>query len=351
MYDKLKFSFGHIIAFLALLGITYVIFNSVAYYTQGHYLVAGIVAIGIMFLLLFLLLRLQLLKGADERYESKIKHERATLALLTLACIASFVVFSHFWTVRSREDNIKALFAQATQTSRQLIDNYDKYCNDRIDRYSTIVDSIYFSSESITHNVLKKGLRLQLFHPQYQTLKADIFDWLNKTDGSFSVWNVFLIGNIENVTLGMHSWNDMMENMSRHKMSDEPSNQTHFSNRFELDASINKLNEVRKIYSAISFPVPLAWIAGLSFLLLYLPWLIQKRNNASMVNIMDKRKVERPTGPDNRLKINNNTNIKIIHHGNSIEDTSNIEVNHRTQQKGSQNNRRRPMKLDIDDND
>ena len=339
MYDKLKFSFGHIIAFLALLGITYINFTSVAYYTKGRYLVAGIVAIGIMFLLLFLLLRLQLLKGADERFERKIKHERASLVLLTLACIASFVVFSHFWTVKSREDSIKTSFVQATQTSRQLINNYEKYSNDRIDRYSTIVDSVYSGSDSITRNVLKKGLQLQLFHPQYQTLKADISHWLDKTDSSFSVWNVFLIGNIENVTFGMLSWNSMMENMSHHNMNDEPSNQAHFSNQSELDASINKLNEVRRFYSSTSFPMPLAWISGLSFLLLYLPWLIQKRNNKSMVWIIGKRKVERPVGPDNRQEINNNSNIKITHTGNIIEDSSITD------------NTSHAMELNIDDND
>lgn len=51
MYQKLRFSWGHIIAFLALIFLSYLTFMGVTYYTNGN-MIAGIIGMLIVIALL-----------------------------------------------------------------------------------------------------------------------------------------------------------------------------------------------------------------------------------------------------------------------------------------------------------
>lgn len=313
MHEKLKFSFGHIIAFLALLAVGYVIFMSVTYYTKGSYLLAGAVALGIMALMLLLLFRLQLLKGVNSNFEKKIVHERITLVLFTLVCIASFVVFSHFWTVESKKDEVAGKFNQAMVVSQQLFDDYDIYATNRIESYSQLLadsqtpaannnaknsnkakNSTVTASQkadSLTRSLLVKGLELQLRPQQYKDLQFKAEKWIDKAQSNFSIWNVFLLSNIDNIGASMNNWNEMMGELSTHKMNAEHDTVFLFNRSEVIAQSVQELELIKEICAQTSFPTKKAWLAGLVFLLLYLPRIIQARSSRSIiVNVWGKRK-------------------------------------------------------------
>lgn len=337
MHEKLKFSFGHIIAFLALMALGYVIFMSVTYYTKGSYLLAGAVTLGIMALMLLLLFRLQLLKGVNSNFEKKIVHERITLVLFTLVCIASFVVFSHFWTVESKKDEVAGKFNQAMVVSQQLFDDYDIYVTNRIESYSLLltdnqtpvannnnakhsnkaknkVVATSQKADSLTRSLLVKGLELQLRPQQYKDLQYKAEKWINKAQSNFSIWNVFLLGNINNIGASMNNWNEMMGELSTHKMNAEHDTVLTFNHNEVVVQSVQELELIKEICVQTSSPKKKAWLAGLVFLLLYLPWIIQARSPKSMVNIC-KRKI--PGG----LKLDKETqDIKPKKRGGTLND-------------------------------
>lgn len=68
MNRKLRFSWGHIVSFLALIFIAYVVFMGTTYYTIGNYY-AGLITMGCCVLLLVLtILGAQVLKGVDKNF-------------------------------------------------------------------------------------------------------------------------------------------------------------------------------------------------------------------------------------------------------------------------------------------
>ncbi|MBP5547859.1 MAG: hypothetical protein J6X58_03070 [Bacteroidales bacterium] len=351
MHEKLKFSFGHIIAFLALLAIGYVIFMSVTYYTRGNYIIGGAIALPIMVVLLLLLFRLQLLKAVNVNFEKKIIHERITLVLFIIACCASFVVFTHFWTVKINEDEIHSRFDFAMNTSEQLFADYEHYVNNRKSIYSSTLESEE-NSDSLSNIVLRKGLELQLTPPRYKNLYDEATKWLTKSKKNFSVWNVFLIGNIDNICSSMESWSEMMTRLSQHKMNAESLSVQPFVKKTEIDAATEKLKETISIYSTTGFPQPMAWVSGLTFLLLFLPWLIQKRSPRSMVTIWGKRKIK--TSQQRRTQqLDTNERIAVERHANTLnDDNRHIASVHRAQNLNTGNSVQtghRAMTLDIDE--
>lgn len=324
MHEKLKFSFGHIIAFLALLFIGYVIFMSVTYYTRGGYVIGGIVAIGIMILLLLLLYRLQVLKSANQEIEKWIIHERIVLVVFTIVCGVSFVVFSHFWTVKSKDGIIMGNISQSMQASRQIFRDYQKYSDDRISSYCPE------SVDSLSFRVLKEGLELQLFPPQYVQLKADVDDWLDHSEKYISIWNVFLVGNIDDICRSMSSWHTTLNALSIHKMNDENDSVKEYSKKELLYTSIGQLNDAKTLYATMDFPNPIAWTVGvLCFAMLYLPWLIQRRSPKSMVTIWGRRKIKYKSS--NTDILNPGTIIRMKKKGTALDEEPNIQTIHRTQ--------------------
>lgn len=80
MNRKLRFSWGHIVAFLALIFIAYVVFMGATYYTVGNYC-AGLFTMGCCVLLIVLtVLGAQVLKGVDKKFHRSIIWERILVA-------------------------------------------------------------------------------------------------------------------------------------------------------------------------------------------------------------------------------------------------------------------------------
>lgn len=76
MNTKLKFSWAHIIAFLAIIFISYITFVGITYLTDGSFCVATLGMLVIDALLLLFFIGAQAMKGTDSKFATRIKKER-----------------------------------------------------------------------------------------------------------------------------------------------------------------------------------------------------------------------------------------------------------------------------------
>jgi hypothetical protein len=347
MHEKLKFSFGHIIAFVALIFWGYVTFCGVTYYTGGNYLIGASVSIGIALILLLLLFRLQLLKSVNEKFEKYIIHERITLIIFSLACCVSFLPFSHFWTVKSHDEEILEKFEESLQKGRQLFVDYDNYSMKRINALEVGVDNVDMygtDDELVSYYAMLKGIRLQLLPEKYKNLKTEALEWITQSEKAISIWNVFLMGNVNVINNSLHDWHNEMSDMSTHITDIEhkyigkgaDSISTTLPSTFDcteiVRLSINNLDAVVPLYTTAGFPTVMAWLTGIIvFFMLYLPWIIQARSPKSMVTLWGKRQINTESSHTQVLKegqkiqidrkkshLNEQEQVHVTHHGQKL---------------------------------
>jgi len=299
MHEKLKFSLGHIMAFVSLIFWGYVTFVGVTYYTGGNYWLGGGVALGITLVLLILLFWLQLLKSVNQNFNRYIIQERIVLVLFTLVCCAAFVPYSHFWTVKNHEGEIVSQFYQSQQFGRQLFSDYEKYANGRLNAVEkeiiALENSNYTSIQLMPYRATAKGLQLQLLPDKYLNLQTDALAWINRSEQTISIWNVFLVGNVDVINSSLIHWHDMMHDMSKHFIDFEQDidgfTPTVFDQANFVKKSTTDLNSILPYYTTPAFPHPLAWITGIiAILMFYTPWIIQNRSPKSLVTLWRTRK-------------------------------------------------------------
>ena len=106
MNETLKFSWGHIIAFLALIAVSYISFVGFTYLTNGNfsYALIGMFLTDMIYLGVFI--GAQLLKASGRKMRRKIIWERILVFGSPIIFIAGMISMSHFWTVKSREETI-----------------------------------------------------------------------------------------------------------------------------------------------------------------------------------------------------------------------------------------------------
>ena len=82
MNERLQFSWGHIIAFVALIAVSYISFMGMTYLTAGNFVAAllGMAAIDILFMLFFI--GAQQMKASGEHINRKIIFERIMVVLI-----------------------------------------------------------------------------------------------------------------------------------------------------------------------------------------------------------------------------------------------------------------------------
>jgi len=297
MHEKLKFSFGHIFAFLALIFIGYVSFTAVTYFLKGNYLIGGIVGIGIAVLLLIMLFWLQLLKSVNQKFEKYIRQERVVLFVFTILCFVSLIPYSHFWTIKKHEEEIVSSFKNAFLTTSSLFDEYNKYFEVRVKSYNNYLQSLD-SLDAISSITLQKGMRLQLKPDKYIELDADVKDWVKDSEKGISIWNVFIIGNTNDICNSLISWADLLRKQSSVSfLNEKPEYSSTYDKTQIVRNVVEKLKANESFFTEFKCPVPLAWVTGvIAVFFLYLPWLIQRRSPKSLVTIWGKRKIRKQGG-------------------------------------------------------
>lgn len=283
--ETLKFSWGHIIAFVALIFISYVSFMGITYLTDGDFLYAGLGVLIINLVLIVFFIIPQILKGTDEKFSRKIIFERILFFSAPVFFIAAMVPYAHFWTVFDNRSQVETTFSESIKTTKGMFESYEVYANNRIKEYDK---KLAQNKTEIVHRTNEvEALRLQLIADNYDALKESAVKWIDNASGA-TVWNVFMIGNIKKIESAIENWNNSLSEFSGKIMSDEPNGVEPFSSS---DPSVTKakenLNNLRSVYTTMGTPSMLAiGIGVLLYILLLFPYIIQCRNTKSTFRLI-----------------------------------------------------------------
>lgn len=274
MNETLKFSWGHIVAFLAMIMISYVTFTGAAYLYDTNLVVSALWAIASFLVMFVVFVGTQQMKAVEKNFTRSIVLERigVVLSVVVLVLLVTISPFKHFWTVYSNKSEIMEEFAMSIDSSKSIFENYDAYVEERIEKT--------LQSKSPEKNAQAELMRLQLqpsFATQtesfdYQTKKLEIEQWIDKARQS-SVWNVFVIGNLTKIQSGVEMWKTSLESWSSKKFYDgdmEPYKAT-----YDITSNFNNLKQ--KFTSSVAFQWRAILWALVGYFCMALPWLLQRR--------------------------------------------------------------------------
>lgn len=297
--QTLKFSWGHIIAFVALIFISYVTFMGDFYQNGGDFTSAVIKVCYIDMALLITFLGAQILKGTDEKFARSIIFERILICLCPIAFVWAFVPYNHFWNVFSERQRIESLFNKSIGKSRQMFSDYENYSNDRIMKYENTLEYVLKNKTKDKQAYIKAGfngtndeivkgnyietLKLQLLSENTDSLCKSAFVWIEEANQGASVWNAFLIGNVENISEAIKGWNSKLSNETKPILSNEALSGIvilPFDEKQESFMLANKsLAELREIYTdTYGNSINALWSSALLFLMMLFPYFLQRRN-------------------------------------------------------------------------
>lgn len=317
MHENLKFSFGHILAFLSLIWIGFSVFVGTTYQAGGD-IRSGILASSLtLVVLLAALLYLQQLKATERKFDKRIVLERATFALLAASCLAAYYPINHLWNVRDRMSPISEGIKASLQTSSSLFTRYNEYAEDRLKTYAG--QQTAANTKKVTALNRHKALQLQLLPAQLDELETEAANWIRHSGNYLSIWNVFLLSSIDDIRTGLETWHRQLNQLSLHRMQDESGSLPHeFAMTEEVEETMHRITEVKSYYSGAGGLNLLALSINLvAFAALFMPWLIQPRSPKSKMAFFGR---------------------KIMKHGFSLSDEQRIVIK-----------RKRSYTLDDDD--
>lgn len=318
--ETLKFSWGHIIAFVALIFISYVTYMGDFYSNGGDFKSSAIKVCLIDVFLILTFIGAQIYKGTDERFDRSIIAERILICLCPIAFIWAMIPYNHFWSVFSERDKIEPTFTAAIEKSRQMFVNYDQYSKDRITTYSEMLSQIIKNKDNNREMYSRSGftgindelvrdnylttLSLQLLSPNTDSLRYSAMKWIDEANQGASVWNAFLIGNINMITDAIEGWNQKLYEVSVPVLSNEKSDSAYTvipfdPNRESFNAAKSKLDNLRNLFVKSNSINLYTIITGfLLFLMLLFPYFLQKRNTRAtglyfLIPQLKSRRMER----------------------------------------------------------
>ncbi|MBQ8223415.1 MAG: hypothetical protein IJZ87_08785 [Bacteroidales bacterium] len=283
--ETLKFSWGHIIAFVALILISYLSFMGIAYLEEGNFLKAGLGVVIIDMVLVLFFIVPQLLKGTEKKFKKRIWFERILVFLSPVVFYFMMSSYSHFWTVFKNRQQIETTFTESVKTTKNMFDSYEVYANERIKEYTKKLARA--KTDEVSKNNKIEALKLQLIDMNYHSLKESAFDWIDEVTG-VTVWNVFVIGNIDKTINAIDKWNNVLNEFSSKIMADESKEVEAFSaSDPSVIAAKDNLNNLRTSFTLRGKPTTIAIILGIFFyLLLLFPYVIQRRNTKSTYRLI-----------------------------------------------------------------
>lgn len=334
MNEKLQFSWGHIIAFLALIAVSYISFVGFTYLTNGDFTFAliGMGITDIVFILFFI--GAQQMKASGTKMGRKIIWERIFIFGSPIVFIAGMISMSHFWTVKSQNTDIVDTFTNSINNSKQLFADYEQYANQRIESYQNDLTSIIVnkstdpqkfhkagfedSKASIQRDNMVETLRLQLLSQNYDSLKNVAYAWITNASQGASTWNVFLLGNTREIKDALNNWENQLKNFSSKEMTNESICRDVI--HFESDGAKNAVNGIESLTASFTtqkFPTIAAIILGIIiYMMLLFPYILQDRHTKSTLRLVGNENSNRP-----RKKLYTKK-----HKTNSVEETIQSEI-------------------------
>lgn len=296
MNERLKFSWGHIIAFLALIIVSYLSFVGFTYLTNGNFIFAliGMGITDILYIIFFI--GAQQMKASGKKIHSKIIWERFFIFGTPIIFIAGMIAISHVWVVTSRNETIVTVFNNSIKSGNQLFADYEEYANQRLTDYEMtlqqIVDSKQYDSKTyknagfvgnmddIQKENMLETLQLQLLSENYQNLKSDALEWIKTANAGASTWNVFLLGNTKEIKQALINWENDLKAMSINELTNETiKHPVEGFSSVGVKESITALDELSGYYTQRGFPTITAVVMGvILYLCLIFPYLIQQRH-------------------------------------------------------------------------
>lgn len=308
MNEYLKFSWGHIMAFLALIAVSYFSFVGYTYLTNGDFKFA-LIAMGItdlVFIIFFI--GAQQLKSSGRKIRRCMMWERILVLGSPLIFIAGMVSVSHFWTVNSKNDEIVATFTASINGAKQMFADYEEYSRKRIDDYSAHLTHI-IESEDVNPDTYKAAgftegkdmyqkdnmvevLSLQLLSANFNTLRSEATNWIDEAGKGASTWNVFLLGNTRQIKQAILNWENKLKSFSANRMSNETliAQVPDFTSD-GAQMAVKGIDSLTSAFTARKVPsISAIAFAVVIYLMLIFPYLLQTRHSKSPYkNIFQKR--------------------------------------------------------------
>lgn len=276
--EHLKFSWGHIIAFLAIIFISYISFLGLSYLTEGEFIVTGLGVLLVDVILLFIFIGAQMLKATDYHFSRRIHVERVFVFLSPFVCLVVLYPFSHYWRVYDNRAKIESDFSNTITDAKQLFNLYEDYSQERIE---TLELALAGSKSKIHSQNIVEALSLQLLGDNYTNLREASCAWIS-TASKATVWNVFMIGNIETITDAFTSWNQSLVDFSSKQLREESKVIRFDANNENVRNIARGFTSIKKMYSQKGWPNSYTWVLILFlYCCLLLPYLIQDRHTKS----------------------------------------------------------------------
>lgn len=312
MNENLRFSWGHIIAFLALIIICYMTFVGVVYDTGGNFNTAvGVMAIFAVVLFVFFI-GAQTLKATPRKFSKCIWLERFLVFGSPFVFVICMVPYFHFCSVHSQSDAIIGNFKSAISSSKQMFDDYDAYAKERVDNYTKLLNRVAADrnesaafgftagNERIQRENMLNTLRMALLPDDYGKLKNDALLWIDKSSNGASTWNVFLMGNTREIKAAIHGWNDQLAELASRKVANEEFRGMNRVESFlqssnslaDVDKSLDELTEqfTKSATPSVLSIIVSVLIAILLYVMLLLPYIIQERYTKSTYRLLGRKK-------------------------------------------------------------
>lgn len=286
MNERLKFSWGHILAFLALIFIAYVTFMGITYFTLGNFIVAGIGALVCVIFLALFLLGAQIKKGTSTKFYKSIIWERIFVLLSPVVLLLTFYPYNHFWSVLEKETEIVKDFNTTISNVHSIFDEYEAYAGQRLEKLSTNMSN--FSKEEQENRI--DELKLLLLSKNYDNFKKKANSWIDNASKNSTVWNVFLLGNVDNIVVAIEKWTNNLFFVSSKHLACEKYNVQNFDKECTAKkAAIKGLTDLKDKYSNTiwQFNILSLVTMAICFLMLLCPYFIQERNAANCERFWD----------------------------------------------------------------
>ncbi len=303
MNEKLQFSWGHIMAFLALIAVSYISFVGFTYLTDGNFTFAliGMGITDVVFILFFI--GAQQMKASGVKMGRKIIWERIFIFGSPIVFIAGMISMSHFWTVRSQNDEIVNTFRKSINNSKHLFDDYEYYSDLRIQNYNKMLAMFIAepgkyptkfraaglkpTKAEIQRQNMVETLRLQLRSENYDNLKTSAIKWIEKSDKGASTCNIFLLGNMREIREALINWENELKRFSAKEMSNESLlGDVPFFSSDKVKEAIAGIDSLTQSYTTLKLPTPAAIFFGIViYLLLLFPYFLQDRHTKNVYRL------------------------------------------------------------------
>jgi hypothetical protein len=336
MNENLKFSWAHIIAFLAIIAVSYSSFVGLTYLTNGDFTSAiiGMGVIDIAYILYFI--GAQQMKASGVKMHRKIIWERIFIFGSPIVFIAGMIPMSHFWTVTSQNDEIVNSFTNSISNARQLFSDYEEYSNQRIATYSETLKKIIANrdDDSLTFrkagfeiekvNIQKENmietLRLQLLSQNYDSLKVVANDWIDEANQGASTWNVFLLGNTREIKDALNNWENQLKSFSTKELSNETikNDVPKFSSN-GAQSAISGIDSLTAAFTTQRNPNMASIVFGIViYLMLLFPYILQDRHTKSIYRLLGNENSNKDKSSRRKTRLNLDTS-------NNVDQESHLE--------------------------